>query len=205
MRPDGACALVTGGTRGIGAAIVAALEADGWEVEVVARSEGTDITDPLAVERAFADIEERVGVSLQDLQNIASGELAWGIANRETGRAASILVVDTTGNDARRDEVIKKLDDIKDSSVRLMQAAGLEASWSGELSGHPPTWNGPDTCSLLGDNEVLGRDAERKDMVSWLTTASPPHRADPRAAAIPVFGPSRAAAQPVPAAVIAWR
>ncbi|KAE8820078.1 putative disease resistance protein RGA1 [Hordeum vulgare] len=82
--------------------------------------------------------------------------------------------------------VIKKLDDIKDSSVRLMQAAGLEASWSGELSGHPPTWDGPDTCSLLGDNEVLGRDAERKDMVSWLTTASPPHRADPRAAAIPV-------------------
>ncbi|WP_442484928.1 hypothetical protein [Aeoliella sp. SH292] len=63
------------------------------------------------VPKKLGDIEERVGVSLQDLQNIASGELAWGIVNRETGRAASILVVDTTGNDAQRDEVIKKLDE----------------------------------------------------------------------------------------------
>ncbi|KAF6984729.1 hypothetical protein CFC21_002690 [Triticum aestivum] len=82
--------------------------------------------------------------------------------------------------------VIKKLDGINDSSGRLMQAAGLQPSWSGELSGHPPTPVGPATGSLLEDSEVFGRDAERKKMVSWLVAASPPDRADPRAAAIPV-------------------
>lgn len=63
------------------------------------------------VPKKLGDIEERVGVSLEDLQNVASGELAWGIVTRETGRAASVLLVDTTGNDAKRDEVIKKLEE----------------------------------------------------------------------------------------------
>jgi 3-oxoacyl-[acyl-carrier protein] reductase len=37
-RPDGACALVTGGSRGIGAAIAVALAQDGWPVAVNYRS-----------------------------------------------------------------------------------------------------------------------------------------------------------------------
>ncbi|CAM0955484.1 unnamed protein product [Alopecurus aequalis] len=85
--------------------------------------------------------------------------------------------------------VIEKLGCIKDSSGRLMQVAGLEASRSGELSsGHHPTWDGPVTGSLLEleDDEVFGRDAERKDMVSWLVAPGPPHCGDRRAGAVPV-------------------
>ncbi|KAM0846118.1 hypothetical protein ACQ4PT_055883 [Festuca glaucescens] len=82
--------------------------------------------------------------------------------------------------------VVEKLVGIKASSGKLMQVAGLEASWSGELSGRHPTWEDPDTGSLLEDGEVFGRDAERKDMVSWLVATGPPHCPDRRAAAIPV-------------------
>ena len=59
MRPQGAVALVTGGSRGIGAATATALRADGWDVVAISRSAGVDITDRDAVDRAFAAAEER--------------------------------------------------------------------------------------------------------------------------------------------------
>jgi 3-oxoacyl-[acyl-carrier protein] reductase len=67
-------ALVTGGSRGIGAACARTLTAAGYHVAVTARSEipaeladagilgiRCDITDPAAVEAAFIEIEERLG------------------------------------------------------------------------------------------------------------------------------------------------
>lgn len=62
-RPDG-CVVVTGGTRGIGAATAEALEADGWTVARLARSGGderADVADPEAVGTAFERIAERSG------------------------------------------------------------------------------------------------------------------------------------------------
>ncbi len=89
-RPDGACALVTGGGRGIGAASVKALAADGWGVAVLYRggreaaeataaeviaSGGTalavsgDVTDTAACNKAFAEIEEQIGPVLALVNN----------------------------------------------------------------------------------------------------------------------------------------
>ena len=60
-------AVVTGATRGIGAAVAALLEAEGAQVVRVARSEGIDVTAPDAAER----IAERAGGPVDILVNNA--------------------------------------------------------------------------------------------------------------------------------------
>jgi NAD(P)-dependent dehydrogenase (short-subunit alcohol dehydrogenase family) len=62
--PDGGCALVTGGTRGIGAAVADALRERGWNVATLSRNGGdlqADVSDPEAVEAAFVETRERFG------------------------------------------------------------------------------------------------------------------------------------------------
>jgi 3-oxoacyl-[acyl-carrier protein] reductase len=62
-RDDG-CALVTGGTRGIGAAVADTLRERGWKVVTLSRNGGdvrADVADPEAVERAFAETRDRFG------------------------------------------------------------------------------------------------------------------------------------------------
>jgi 3-oxoacyl-[acyl-carrier protein] reductase len=98
-RPQDACALVTGGARGIGAAAARALADDGWPVAILHRTSAADaeatvdaiteaggsavavtadITDPAGCDRAFAEAEERLGPVLCLVNN--AGMRADGLA-----------------------------------------------------------------------------------------------------------------------------
>lgn len=80
------CAVVTGGSRGIGAAIAQSLRDDGWKVATVARSSGdvqTDVSDFDAVETAFEEIRKQFGPILVLVNN--AGITADGLAIRMSG------------------------------------------------------------------------------------------------------------------------
>ena len=98
-RPQDACALVTGGARGIGAAAARALADDGWAVAILHRTSAADadatvraitdagggavavtadITDPAGCDRAFAEAEEGLGPVLCLVNN--AGMRADGLA-----------------------------------------------------------------------------------------------------------------------------
>jgi 3-oxoacyl-[acyl-carrier protein] reductase len=99
VRPQDACALVTGGARGIGAAAARALADDGWAVAILHRTSASDaeatvraitdaggravavtadITDPAGCDRAFAEAEEQFGPVLCLVNN--AGMRADGLA-----------------------------------------------------------------------------------------------------------------------------
>ncbi|HMJ34604.1 MAG TPA: SDR family oxidoreductase [Baekduia sp.] len=100
--PEGAVALVTGGTRGIGAAIADRLRADGFTVVTLGRNGNgadvrADVADPAAVQAAFDEVRERFGPVLVLVNN--AGITADGLAIRMPD-ADWTSVVDTNLNGA---------------------------------------------------------------------------------------------------------
>src|SRR4051812_11085572 len=70
--PDGGCALVTGGSRGIGAAVAERLRADGFTVATLSRNGAdvrADVSDPEQVAAAFDAVRERFGPVLVLVNN----------------------------------------------------------------------------------------------------------------------------------------
>jgi 3-oxoacyl-[acyl-carrier protein] reductase len=93
-RPEG-CAVVTGGTRGIGAAIAERLEADGWDVARLGRADA-DVGDRDAVMAAFARVRVSRGPILTLINN--AGIRADGLAiSMDHDDWASVVDTNLTG------------------------------------------------------------------------------------------------------------
>jgi 3-oxoacyl-[acyl-carrier protein] reductase len=93
------CALVTGGSRGIGAAVSQRLQSDGWRVATLSRSSGdvrADVGDPQAVAAAFEAVQERFGPVLVLVNN--AGIREDGLAIRMSDDAwDSVLTTNLSG------------------------------------------------------------------------------------------------------------
>jgi len=84
-RPDGGVALVTGGSRGIGAAITERLKQDGFTTVTLGRTSGdvqADVGDAASVSAAFDEVRERFGPVFVLINN--AGERQDGLAIRMT-------------------------------------------------------------------------------------------------------------------------
>ena len=156
------CALVTGATRGIGAAIATRLEADGWTVARLGRGGGdvrADVGDPAAVEAAFAEVRERFGPVLVLVNN--AGVAADGLTIRMSSEDwDTVVATNLTGafNCTRR-----ALDDmlgarwgriVNVSSVVAERANPGQANYVAAKAG------------LLGFTRTVAREMARKGITS---------------------------------------
>lgn len=62
------------------------------------------------LQRKITGFRDKLGIELEDLRDIAGGEIGFGLIERENDRAAVALTVDVTGHRQQLDEFLEKVD-----------------------------------------------------------------------------------------------
>ncbi len=63
------------------------------------------------LQRKMTGVNDKLGLHLEDLSDIAGGEIGLGLVERANERAAILLAVDITGHEAQLQEMLEKVDE----------------------------------------------------------------------------------------------
>jgi NAD(P)-dependent dehydrogenase (short-subunit alcohol dehydrogenase family) len=160
--PEGAVALVTGGTRGIGASIAQRLKDDGRTVVTLGRSGGdvqADVGDPASVQAAFDEVRERFGPVLILVNN--AGVTADGLAVRMPDEDWT-KVIDTNLNGAFNCTKRGLEDMLKARWGRIVNVSSVSA-----LRGNSGQANyAASKAGLLGFTRVIAREMGKRNITT---------------------------------------
>lgn len=149
--PEPRIALVTGASRGIGAATAARLERDGWQVETAERASGIDLADPAAA-AAAVDRLERVDALVCNAGTI----VRKGILETSLDEMRYVLDVNLASVFALAQAAARKMVDADGGSIVLL---GSMMSFQGgvNVAAYAASKGGVVQLAKALSNELAGR------------------------------------------------
>ena len=149
--PESRIALVTGASRGIGAATAARLERDGWQVETAERASGIDLADPAAA-AAAVDRLERVDALVCNAGTI----VRKGILETSLDEMRYVLDVNLASVFALAQAAARKMVDAGGGSIVLL---GSMMSFQGgvNVAAYAASKGGVVQLAKALSNELAGR------------------------------------------------
>jgi 2-dehydro-3-deoxy-D-gluconate 5-dehydrogenase len=144
-------ALVTGASRGIGAATAERLRADGWQVETAERASGVDLTDP---EQARAAVErlERVDALVANAGTI----VRKGVLDTTLDEWRAIVDVNLTSVFVMAQAAARRMIDSGGGSI-VLTASMMSLTGGFNVAAYAATKGGVAQLTKALSNELAGR------------------------------------------------